>query len=628
MPTYKKDVIDLIKSLDIEKEHWKSFEDELETENLLDDKVDNDDGFIEVRDHHLFVFNRNNNGKQPILIPNSKLSITVNGLVLKKEQVVFVNDYIQWSPLPKTEYEIIVSKDNLNVYLKVHPELFLQYQLKDRKRATRFILDVEVIERELDINETVSEIVENIVKRGINVKINTTAIMQELLDPTHNEILVAEGLPVIPAKDGYIEQYFSSIIEEVLNEVDGTVDFKNRLKIPTVEAGEIIAQIISHQEGKSGFNVFGEQLNPKSPKEIVVRPKPRVKITDDGKVIALFSGRPSLTGQSVKQFDILETYEINKDIDMSTGNIFFNGDIIIRGNVKDGMRVDSSGNIYIYGNVYKSIITAAQNITIFGNVINSKVNGGQFGLYYSTIYRISQDLSLLINRLWDALKQMKVVMTSKKIEFKLGYVLATLVETKFKEITKQVNEFRTIIQKMITNNYNLPLHFQIVMNSLTKFKDYQSLLSVESEQSMQSVIFAINELIQKMEADILEESDISFYTANYSQIKTNGKIYITKEGVINTTLFSGTDIIFKNKDSVIRGGKIEAVKTLTTGIVGTEKGKSPIIYAGEKISIEKVYQAHVKMKDRSVIIDEEINHLELIYNEKNEQIDSNKRLKR
>ncbi|OIJ21709.1 hypothetical protein BKP45_03140 [Anaerobacillus alkalidiazotrophicus] len=626
MTNKNNDLLELIKGLNINKSNIINYTDTKDPVVNNQEILGEDDGYVEVRDHQIFVINPSNNGKQPVLIPNSKLQIYVNGSLLKKEQVVFDDDDIRWNVKPTNDYGISISKDNLQVSLQVYPDLFIGYRLKDQKRARRIMIDIEPVEKYFDVEEIISQIAENIVKKGIRVEINTSAIMQEILDPKFKEILVAEGLPVIPSKDGYIQQYFSSVISEVLEEVSGMVDFKNRVKIPTVEAGEVIAQIFSPREGKAGHNVYGDSLEPKTPKEVIVRPKPRVKISDDGKVIALLSGRPSVTGSSVKQFDILDTYEINGDVDMKTGNIFFNGDVIVRGNIKDGMRIDCSGSLFVFGNVYHSTLTASQNVYVTGNIIGSKVNGGQFGMYYSSVYKIAQDLSVSLKRLQYAYSQLKVALSVKNTEYKIGYIVATLVETKFKEITKNVNDFYQIINKMLENKFQFPIHLQIVMNSLKKLKDYQAIHSIDSEQSLQSIQFSINELIQKMEADIQEESDISFYSSNLSQIKTNGRIIVKKEGIINSTLFAGTEINFEKRDSVIRGGKVEAVKTINAGIVGSAKGKSPILYAGETINITEINQAQITMRNEIIFIDEKITNLELKYNEKTERIESNKRL--
>ncbi|ADU31995.1 FapA family protein [Evansella cellulosilytica] len=584
------------------------------------------DGFVEVRNHQLFVINPKQDGKQPCLFPNKKVKVYINGELLKKEQAVFEEDEITWETPPEVEYKTTISKDHLYVYLYIYPEIYQTNRLKNKKRSNRFIIEAEPISRELNLEEVVSEIVEDVYKKNIRIEINTTAIIDEILAPTFKEITIAEGLPVIPASDGYIKKFFSTSIKEVLEEVKGTIDFKNRVKIPTVEPGDVIAQIIPPKPGMPGHDVYGKELKPNTPKEIVARAKPKVKLTDDGNAIALVPGRPSLTGTSVKYFDVLDVHEVYGDVDMSTGNIHFNGDVIIRGHVKDNMKIECSGSLFIYGSVYHSTLISSQNIYIFGNVMQSKISAGQFGLYYSEMYKVSQSISSTLKQLNDALSQVKHVLSNKNIDYSFGYIVSTLIESKFPSLMKNVEEFYRISNDIRKAENDLTLNIQITTNALRKFSSLQSILSIESEHMIHSTQVSLRELIQKMESLILEESDITFYSASHSQIKSNGKLIVKKEGVINSTLFSGSEIIFESKKSVIRGGKIEAVKNIHAGIVGTTIGKAPHLYAGEKIEMNEVHQAHVTMHTQKVNIDEQMNNLTLSYNENDERIDSNQRL--
>ncbi|MDE5412712.1 FapA family protein [Alkalihalobacterium chitinilyticum] len=618
------DIIELIRDIQIENfSKYETIDTTTESEPT-EHHILKDDGFIEVRDHQLFIINPNANGRQPVLVPNENIYMTVNGKVLKKEIAVFEKDTIEWTVKIKKPYQITISEDKLNVYLQVFPELFTKYRLKDKKRSLRFKLEVEPCHKPCHVEEVSSKILEDITKYGVKIEVKTSAIMQELMQPTFNRILVAEGLPLIPSRDGFVEKFFKNEVEEVIEEVNGKVDFKNRLKIPIAEAGAVIAQVHPPKEGKEGYNVLGQTLLPKKAKRLDVRAKPAIKITDDGKVIALQQGRPSVTGHYVKHINILETYEVNGDVDMSTGNIFFSGDIIIRGNIKDHMTVESSGSIFVYGSVYHASVTASQHVIILGNVMNSKINAGQFGLFYSRVYKITQDLSLSIKQLWEALKQLQQAMELKGISMDFGYVLSTLVDSKFKNIRDKVFELYKTIQEMAEHQISFPPQLKIILNALAKFKDNQSILSITSEQSLHSIQYAINELMQQMESIILEESNIDFYSATSSQIKTNGKITIKKEGIINTTLFAGKDIVFNRQNAVIRGGKVEALETIKAGIVGTDMGQPPELYAGKKISIEKLHQAKISFPNYNLFIEEPIEEIELIYNSKTNKVKSTK----
>ncbi|WP_096200408.1 FapA family protein [Bacillus sp. FJAT-45350] len=614
-------LFELIDDLNLNQEIHKPSSDNETQHTSRESVLNKNDGFIEVRDQQLFVIDPNEGGKNPILVPNTDLQILVNEQLLKKERIVFSKDKIEIhrksSSLPFT---IKISDDKLSILLQVSSELFKTYELATKARSHRMMLELEAVSSPCDVEEVSSKITEEVLKKGVSVEIYTTKIIQELLNPTFKPIKVAEGLPPIPAVDSVIEKYFSKDLKEVIEEVDGKADYKNRLKIPTVEAGQVIARLFPPKEGKDGINVYGEVLQPKPPKKIEVRPKPRVRLTEDGQVIALQQGRPSITGHSVKHIDILETYEVNSDVDMKTGNIYFSGDVLIRGHVKDNMKVESSGSIYVYGNVYHAKLAATQDIHIMGTVINSKVIAGQLSMYYSQVYKTSQDLLISFEKLILAVKQLEKSMTEKNLEFNFNHVIQTLFEMKFDHIIKEVNQLYQIFSEMPENQIQHSVKTRILLNGLSKFKDFHSIRMIQSIAALNSILLSIKELIIEMESMVNEESSIQIKSATSSTIKTNGEIIIKKDGVIQSQLFAGKNIIFSHKDAVIRGGKIEALQSIKASTVGTELGEPPELYAGEMIEIDTLYQSKIKLPYYNEFFEGSYKNLKFIYDPKTEKV--------
>ncbi len=63
-------------------------------------------------------------------------------------------------------------------------------------------------------------------------------------------------------------------------------------------------------------------------------------------------------------------------VDISTGNISFDGTININGDVKDGMKIHSSGDVFVGGTVEAAEIEADGNIVIKGGVIGHSEHSG------------------------------------------------------------------------------------------------------------------------------------------------------------------------------------------------------------------------------------------------------------
>lgn len=72
-------------------------------------------------------------------------------------------------------------------------------------------------------------------------------------------------------------------------------------------------------------------------------------------------------------FCIEESLLIRGDVDVSSGNIDFIGDIMVKGNVMEGFSVTSKKNVTIFGTVTNGTVTADGDITIKLGSINSKL---------------------------------------------------------------------------------------------------------------------------------------------------------------------------------------------------------------------------------------------------------------
>ena len=189
--------------------------------------------------------------------------------------------------------------------------------------------------------------------------------------------LIAKGEKPVNGEDGRLEYFFNvkkKTLAPKLNE-DGTVDFRNLGLIETIDEGKPLAKIIDPTDGLQGTNVFGKPVPSVPGKPAPKLPKGKnTKQSSDGKeLIAERSGQIVMSGSSISVSELLE---IKQDVDNSTGNIDFNGSIVINGNIRQGFRVSAVGNIEV-----KGLIEGAE-VTCEGNLIADK---GIIGMNSSSI---------------------------------------------------------------------------------------------------------------------------------------------------------------------------------------------------------------------------------------------------
>lgn len=149
---------------------------------------------------------------------------------------------------------------------------------------------------------------------------------------------------------------------------DGKVDYKDLIRLRNVLKGKLIARIIPAEPGKHGKAVTGDVLAFKPGKEAQFKVGKNVLIDNNGtSMYAAIDGLVTLTDNG--KINVFPIYEVNGDVDYSTGNIDFVGTVVIRGNVLSGFTVKSAGDIRVVGGVEGAELIAGGSIEITGGII-------------------------------------------------------------------------------------------------------------------------------------------------------------------------------------------------------------------------------------------------------------------
>lgn len=191
------------------------------------------------------------------------------------------------------------------------------------------------------------------------------AIIEEMLTNNwfHEKKMIAVGKQPIDGQDGEIKYLFDTDVKirpEMLE--DGKVNFKELNIIQTVKKGDCLAEIVLPTHGVDGITVTGKLMKAK-PGKIVSFKKGKNVVESEGgiKLIAEVDGQPKLIDDKVT---VLQVYEVNGNIDNATGNIRFVGNVVVRGNVRTGFKIECSGNVEVYGVVEGATIIADGDIIL------------------------------------------------------------------------------------------------------------------------------------------------------------------------------------------------------------------------------------------------------------------------
>jgi len=175
-------------------------------------------------------------------------------------------------------------------------------------------------------------------------------------------LLIAQGKIPLKGEDGRYEYFFRTDVQKkpkVLD--DGSTDYKDIEWFEVVREGQKIAYYHEAKEGIDGYDVLGNVIKGRKGAEKRVLRGKGFRLEEDKKTYtALYNGMIRLEDDELSVVNHLELDEIN----MTTGNIFFDGSLHIRGNVSSGMTVKATGDIVIDGNVEVAVIETEGSVML------------------------------------------------------------------------------------------------------------------------------------------------------------------------------------------------------------------------------------------------------------------------
>ncbi|MGQ9631824.1 MAG: flagellar assembly protein A [bacterium] len=273
------------------------------------------------------------------------------------------NNTLSVIPCEDGRAEVSLSEDKVRAYISLIPPSGLgrkvrlnEVYMKLREMGVIYGIKDDVIERAVEDHHRGSEPI-----RGL---------------------LVAEGIPPTPGQDGRIEYKFDLSRRRFKELSDGRVDYREREDIANVKKGDLLAVFIPPVRGTSGISVERQIVSPPEPEaaDPALFVGDNVELVDGRKFVSTISGRAAVGADG--KISVVETFECD-NVDYSTGNIRFVGDVVVRGDVLDGFRVEADGNVLIGGSVGAATIVSGGDVVVKGGFVGRskgviRASGGVF----------------------------------------------------------------------------------------------------------------------------------------------------------------------------------------------------------------------------------------------------------
>jgi uncharacterized protein len=151
---------------------------------------------------------------------------------------------------------------------------------------------------------------------------------------------------------------------------DGSVDFRETGAGPlSVQPGDVLVRKIPLVPAEDGYTIKGKMLPAKQAKDLDLKRLggQNTLLGDDGmEIVAKTSGRASRLGDRIV---VMPVHTVDGDVDFKTGNVYFEGNLQIRGSVKQGFKVSATGNIQIGAAIEAALVEAGGDVTVTGGIV-------------------------------------------------------------------------------------------------------------------------------------------------------------------------------------------------------------------------------------------------------------------
>ncbi|TGJ99619.1 DUF342 domain-containing protein [Leptospira semungkisensis] len=275
-------------------------------------------------------------------------------MVVSTEQTPGVSDQeTSWDSV----FSLKISADGLSADLTIRPGM-----IKGRALSTSVIL-------EYLHNKDISQ--ERILGDSIYQSLKQLQTSTSKMDFSPVSARVAEGFPPTRGEDGWVKFYHPQA-QRVKIDDNGHADYRNIDRYIYVKAGEKLSTLFEGIPGKPGMDVFGKPIAPppiKRPKLTIGKNVQEKGLVADNKPLieyfatcngAIFSTETSIT--------VSQELQIDSNVGIGTGNINYDGNVLVKGDVEPATSVKTQGNLMVKGNVETSDLTIGRDLEVSGGI--------------------------------------------------------------------------------------------------------------------------------------------------------------------------------------------------------------------------------------------------------------------
>ncbi|OIQ52764.1 septum site-determining protein MinC [Moorella thermoacetica] len=531
-------------------------------------------------------------GPYPVIVPCRGLRLVVNGEERKEPMPVTSKDKIEILPVDEKQegyWRIKISGDKLAALLQMRPGIILHRCLKDLPPAK--VLQLEVLEQESHYPPfTLEDLVRELKSQGIQYGIDWQTCARLVEEPAEGTWTIARGQPAFPGKDATVQLLFTTQdrVPVTIKEEEQQVNFRERFQFTSVEPGTVLARKKPVTGGRPGRAVTGEIILPPEPREIELVAGQGAILSDNGlEVVATRSGRPMARKTKDRvTIEVVPALIHDGNVNLSSGNINFSGDVIVTGQVEEGMAIEAGGNVYVGDTVSRGIIRAGGSIEVAGNIFVSVLAAGGITAFQQRLSPLLARIAEELEQLITAIKQLLRHPSFKKDDLKggIGPLVLLLMEKKFQGLSPAIELLQKEVQNLQTISLGEP---EGLINDLERLT--RSPLGVKNLDYLETMLQKVAGWQEGISAPLQGRADVTVNYVVNSTIMASGNIRVLGDGCYHSRLQAGKSVTI---NGVFRGGEIQAQGDVYIRELGSRSGTETrvITRSGAKVKAGHVFE--------------------------------------
>jgi len=186
-------------------------------------------------------------------------------------------------------------------------------------------------------------------------------------------IVVAEGTHPVDAQSAHIQYHFNTNRGKPYLELDfGRIDLRELNFIENRYEGDLLASLVPPVEPRNGSTVTGTPVYAETKTEPVqLSPGENTTLADDGDALyATMDGNVKLEHGAVTVEPVVYVERVGYE----TGNIDFDGSVVVEKDIADRFVVKAGGDVQVGGGVGRATVEAGGNV-----LLKRGINGGTEG---------------------------------------------------------------------------------------------------------------------------------------------------------------------------------------------------------------------------------------------------------